>query len=218
MAAPVFDAAASGSVASATSLTFAHTCTGADRLLLVTAANAIIADVSGVTYGGVAMTYVADILRGDTIRIHLFRLIAPATGANDVIITLVSGATAIVGGSQSFTGAHQTTPLGTPATASGYDTAPSIAVSSATGELVADAVGTEPNNAPTVGAGQTERWNLGVGTTVRAAGSTEPGAASVTMSWTLGATQRWVIIGVSIKPAAAGGSVQQNLLLVGVGS
>jgi uncharacterized repeat protein (TIGR01451 family) len=73
---------------------------------------------------------------------------------------------------------------------------------------VLDTVSTNGDaNTLTANAGQTERWDLFSGTgdlnNVRGGGSTEPGAASVTMSWTLGASKVWAIGAVAIKPAVS---------------
>ena len=88
-----------------------------------------------------------------------------------------------------------TTRAGTPST-QGITGSPSIAVSSEAGVLVVDNLVSRCSGTVTVGADQAECWNLAT-TTVRAAGSTEPGAASVTMSRT--ASDETAIIGVNIK-------------------
>lgn len=52
-----FDATTTSSLGSAvTSITFSHTCTGSNRILFVCTANNGGANVTGVTYNGVAMT------------------------------------------------------------------------------------------------------------------------------------------------------------------
>ena len=57
----------------------------------------------------------------------------------------------------------------------------------------------------TAGVGQTDQWNDANAGDDYGAGSTEPGAASVNMSWTLGSSDHWAIGAVPIKPAAGGG-------------
>jgi len=138
-------------------------------------------------------------------------LLAPPTGTYNVVITFSAPLRrAATAGVMTFTGVHQTTPLGT--FASDFRQAPLITdpptvnVTSAANELVFDTVACETCTSHTVGAGQTQRWNLietsGYPQTL-GAGSTEPGAAgSVTMSWTQGTADHWAIGGVSIKPAA----------------
>lgn len=101
-----FDAATDGGANAGTSLTFSHTCTGDERLLHVgfvwsTGDD----DVVSVTYNGVAMTLVAKNLTG--MNRYLYRLIAPAAGTHDVVITTTGGHT-IFGGAESYTGADQT--------------------------------------------------------------------------------------------------------------
>ena len=97
-----------------------------------------------------------------------------------------------------FTGVDQGVPLGAFAGANGNSGTASVNVSSASGELVFDTV--DHYNSLTVGANQTQRWKTGSASTY-SGGSTEPGAATVTMSWTAG-SNTWAIGAVPIKPAA----------------
>ena len=200
-----FDAATTGTAANAASLTFSHTvgAGGVDRFLTVGVSfqNRV---VNGVTYAGTAMVSVGTLQNG-VARMHLWQLVAPATGANNVVITMSGGGVAIVGIAVSYTGVHQTTSLGTFASASGNSTAVTVDIASAVNDLVIDCVGTDGAGTPTltVGAGQTQRGNADAGNTL-GAGSTEPGAATVTMSWTRSAAAVWATGGVSIKPAAGG--------------
>ena len=211
-----FDAASGGTTDTpATSLTIAHTCAGANGLITVPVQikNNGSQTVTGVTYNGVALTLKAAVNNGTNIRSELWYLVAPATGANNIVIT-ASASTRFTGGGISFNGADQTTPLGTAATATGNDTAPSVAVSAASGDIVIDSMaymGINGTGLPTasVGSGQTERFNQsatgGIGTEdkyVGGAGSTEAGAASVTMDWTLSDTTQWATIGVAVKPVS----------------
>lgn len=97
-------AAATGSVTS--SVTFSHTTSGSNRILFVavTAANG---DTTGVTYSGVAMTKINNtVVDNGVLYTSLWYLIAPATGANNVIVS--TAGTAVVGSSASYTGASQT--------------------------------------------------------------------------------------------------------------
>jgi MSHA pilin protein MshD len=104
----------------------------------------------------------------------------------------------------SFKGVHQTTPLGTPATANGgAGGTPTVTVSAAVGDLVVDFMGTKetPTGNKTPGAGQTELWD-GFSTQSIGAGSTEAGAASVQMTWG-GTTEEWAMVGVALKPGGS---------------
>jgi len=104
------DTSTNGGNATATSLTFSHTCSGSNRILHVAVATPTADNtdyVTGVTYGGIAMT------RVDTFRspglggAYLYELVNPALGANNVVIS-ASGSVPIYGASLSHTGALQT--------------------------------------------------------------------------------------------------------------
>jgi hypothetical protein len=108
-----FDNATDGGNATATSLTFSHTCgSGSSRVLLVGFNGDSIGgadDITGVTYGGVSMSPLAKVTvaaSGDRIT-YMYGLIAPATGANNVIIS-ASSSHVLQGGASSYTGAKQT--------------------------------------------------------------------------------------------------------------
>jgi hypothetical protein len=189
------------------SITIPHTTSGSNRLMLVGVSfnNDNLETVTGITYNSVPLTLVGTATNSDDARIEIWRLIAPDTGTYDVVVTfsadlLQEGFAGVV----TFTGVDQTTPLGTFASAAADGITATVDVSSATGELVFDTVATEYPSSISVGAGQTERWNI-VLTSSIGAGSTEPGAGTVTMSWTLEAAgDHWAIGAVPIKPAPDG--------------
>lgn len=108
-----FDTALDAGNTAGTTFTFAFTCTGSDRLLFVGFVwDPGDDDVVSVTYNGVAMALVAKILTGGMNR-YLYRLVGPASGANDVVITTTVGRT-VFAGATSYTGADQgSQPAGT---------------------------------------------------------------------------------------------------------
>jgi len=117
-----YDSSAQSNTGAASSLTFSHTCTGSERLLIVDAYWGDSRTVSSVTYNSVSMTQVvAPLDTGGGERHGMYYLIAPATGANNVVITL-SGSTGIVGISSSYTGVDQTTPTDANRTETGLET------------------------------------------------------------------------------------------------
>ena len=184
-----------------------HTCTGSDRLLIVGIAHYDSVDsVSGVTYNGDAMTAVpSGATNNGEYYITLYYLIAPDTGSNTISVSVTGNVFDFGGAGISITGAHQATPLGTAATATGTSTAPSVNVTSASGELVVDALAIVHGGTLSVGSGQTSRWNAPTANAfVKHAGSTEAGAATTTMSWSNSTSQAWAIAAVPVKPAAAG--------------
>jgi uncharacterized repeat protein (TIGR01451 family) len=109
-------------------LTFAHTTTmTVNRLLLVgvsmNIANSTSAAVSGITYGGTALTFVgAQNDAAPSRRVELWSLIAPANGTANIVVSINIPATATVGvvaGATTFTDVDQNVPLGPLASASG---------------------------------------------------------------------------------------------------
>ena len=198
-----FDAASSSSGDGVTSLSWAHTCTGSNRGLIVGVGNFPVRAVS-VTYAGVSMTSEGSVVDPNASpgEVEQFSLIAPTTGSNTVAVTWTgSGATDIVGGSVSVTDANQTDLARLQVTASGTGTAALVTATSAVDEFVVDVI-ENFNETLTVGGGQTQRWNLNAPVNITVGGSTEPGAASVGMSWTNGASVDWAIAALSINPAS----------------
>lgn len=205
-----FDAVSNLNGAPSSSLSWSHTCTGADRILIVGIAQRNGRSVTAITYNGVAMTLIGT--SGDTFTtISMYYLLAPATGANTISITFSSSDSDNNGMAVSYTGVHQTTPLGTFVSASNPgsgSTTPSVTASSASGELVVDTVSVQSSatQSITVGSGQTQRNNvIGGATSSEVVGgmSEEAGAASVVMSWTAASSARWNIGAVPLKPSVA---------------
>jgi hypothetical protein len=189
--------------------TFQHACAGTDRALLVgVSINHDSTTVTGVTYGGVALTQQGAL--SATFRAELWSLAAPAAGVNDVVVTLSASAKAVVGAT-SWTNVDQDDPVGSLSSASGSSASPNVVASSASPHLVHDVLavreGLLGNQTATAGAGQTQRWNdkttggVPVNLNVLGAGSAEPGAASVTMSWSLAFSSVWIILAASLRRA-----------------
>ena len=203
-----FDAVSSQQNAAATSQTISHTCTGANLVLYVITGGW---DQTGrsitVTYAGTAMTEIAvsDASTGND-KTWLFRLVAPATGANNIVVTITGGVMHIRTGGISLTGAHQTT-FSTPQTGI---TETAILISdtfaSAVGDMIVygATVGNDDTHTPLTGSNLTERYDLnGSGNGEGAAGGTAPGAASLSVGieWLTSGTAAGA--GVNVKAAAA---------------
>ncbi|MFT6244824.1 MAG: hypothetical protein ACJA0U_002774 [Salibacteraceae bacterium] len=90
--------------------TWTHPCNGTDRVLVVSIAEDKGAlgtnEITGITYNGVALTKQLQTGNG-FYEAELWYLIAPATGANNVVITSNTQGMNYVGTSVSFTNAHQ---------------------------------------------------------------------------------------------------------------
>jgi hypothetical protein len=198
-------ASANGGNANVSTLTWSQTvANGTNRILIVGISLIGVNPIASVTYGGVPLTLIGAVNRGTTNRTEMWSLLAPPVGTANVVVTM-SVAGRVAGGSTSFTGVDQTTPLNTFASANGQSTTPAVNVPSAAGQLVVDTV-TGPGDATplTPGAGQTQRWQTtaGGGSNPLSGGSTKAGAAgTVPMTWTMG-NHPWSIAAVSLIPAA----------------
>lgn len=106
------DSSSEGVIGGASSLTFSHTTSGSDRVLVVGVSVGAAMSVSTVTYNGVGMTQANTQNMGGAVftNTYLYYLVAPATGANNVVIS-TSGAGFIWGYGLSFTGVDQTNPI-----------------------------------------------------------------------------------------------------------
>jgi predicted ribosomally synthesized peptide with SipW-like signal peptide len=196
--------------ANASSLTWAHTVSGSNRYLVVGVSinNENSGTVSSVTYNGQALTSLGTATNGTNARVEMWGMLAPPTGTHNIVVTL-STSQRFTAGAVSFTGVHQTTPLGTLVSNTGTSLSASVAASSASGEVVVDVVAKKNSDSTlTVGADQTQRWNevttnSTTSNNVVGAASTEPGAASVTMSWFIsgGSSRPWAIVAIPLKPA-----------------
>lgn len=188
MVAPVIDTssiASSGSGAS--SLTWAHTCTGSDLILLVTGgagAFAAVVALTGVTYNGVTMGAALWSVNEGTFCSHAgFKLANPDTGGAWNVIATCNTAAQIAAIAASFTSAAGT--VGTPVTkANTADDPISVVVTDCTSnDIVWGGIGTDSS---TIAENQTllkEVENLGSDSAWGAQYAAY--AASVTMQWDL---------------------------------
>ena len=200
------DAASSAAGYGTRTLTWSHTVgAGPDRVLVVGVSNSSNTQVRTVTYGGAPLTLIVSrVGGGGNTRVSLFILVAPPSGAANVVATL-AGTEDVAGGAVSFAGVEQGTPVGDSASGRGTGTLAAVTIASATEEVVVDAVAARGNALSiTPGAGQAPQWSLATGAggnDVIGAGSTKPGAASVTMSWTLAVARSWAVGAASLRPA-----------------
>jgi len=202
------NASSGASAGTTTSFSFQHTVNaGTDRVLIVGGAIRAGAPVAftSVTYNGIALTPIQGVTGADDVRAELWYLINPPIGTFNVTLT-ASANRNLAGGAMTFTGVHQTTPVGTPASVGGQSNSTSVDVTSASGEMVVDVVAQrDPGGMGTLtaGPGQTEQYRRDhPNTNMRIAGSTEPGAASVTMSWTFTLNPRHAQVAVPLRPSA----------------
>ncbi|MBI3030219.1 MAG: PQQ-binding-like beta-propeller repeat protein [Candidatus Rokubacteria bacterium] len=214
------DSSSSCTPTSANSFTWSHTTSGVDRVLIVGVAlrNPNSQTVSSVTYAGTSLTQVLARDNGTSVRIEIWRLVGPALGTNNVVVSYASGVSAKTAcGAVSLTGVDQSNPIDATNSATGTSLAPSVTVTTVTNYAwVIDGIAfrSTGNAKPTgtAGGGQTERWSGyteggGSDPNIRGKGSTEGPknpAGSVVMDWSLdGSTSvDWAAAGVALKPDA----------------
>lgn len=204
--APTFDAVASDGAGGTTVLTMAATIGAiASGLLLPFIAHrrdGTTSVVSAVWNGSEGATFVATIAQGDTV-FELWQLINPTTGTHNLVITITGGNSTIVCNAVSIAGAHQTTPLGTPATNTGI-ASPITATAPGTGanDFVIDGFfSEEPAANIIVGPDQTNRFLDNTGGTMDNGISTQAGSDGGVMTWTSATDAgNWASIAVAIKP------------------
>jgi hypothetical protein len=230
-----FDASSQGSLSgnpTGTTLTYSHTCSaGSDRFLIVTqhtySASGDI--VSGITYAGQGMTRLATkaFTSDASQRLYFYYLANPASGANNVQVSLTTGASFSImySLSASYTGVKQT----------GYPDAQSNGAANSNADIVGT-VTTIADNAWTVmltGSDDDNSNTAGANTTIRvsSSGAANPNrdtlsdgnsaktpAGSVSLTITPSATTAGTAyIIASMAPATAAATVN-NLSLLGVGA
>jgi hypothetical protein len=142
----------------------------------------------------------------------IYSLLNPPSGTSGTVTVNFSGSVAsgIVAGAANFAGVDQTTPLGTPAGATGSSATSSVTLTGLAGdELVFDTAfqgASGETQTLTADAGQTEQWNGWAGNTRAAASVEQATGSSATMSWTAGSSSVWVIAAVPINPAPFSGT------------
>lgn len=195
-----FDAVTTKSASSSNSFSWSLTVASQENRILVvdTAAQGTYPDATTITAGGTAMTRIGRVNRGAFVSLATWVLVNPPTGSVTIEVT-TSGSLNWLCASRSYYGVHQETPIGTVVGANGAGTNPTVNANSQSGQLVLDAMAANTTSLPTVGAGQTQRYNTA--STLRIAGSEEAGAASVTMSWSFTPSVDWVILAVPLQQA-----------------
>ncbi|HEY1799727.1 MAG TPA: C25 family cysteine peptidase [Terriglobales bacterium] len=192
------------------------TVTGTNNVLIVGVSMNISgntgATVSSVTYNGAALTLAgAHNDAGDTRRVEIWYLAAPATGTHNIVVNYSATVGAVVGATN-VTGADQTSPVRDFTSDDGAaDALSTLNVPSANGDVVVDTLAIAGTDSVTAyGPTQTQAWasaSGATGTDVYGSGSTRAGAASVPLSETFNANSNWSLGAVSVRPFQADLSV-----------
>lgn len=160
--------------------------------------------VSSVSYAGTSMTRrVSQDTNGTQGRTEIWDLLAPTTGSNSVSVVL-STSTQVVASAVGFGNVSQTSPSRSSASTRANSTSISLAVTSASRDVLVDVVSATYPITLTPNSNQTKRWDLAVGTNstdLRGSGSTKPGFGTFDgVSWTLSSATNWSISAESIQP------------------
>jgi hypothetical protein len=203
-----YDNSSSGSGNSVATVSFAHICSGVERLLvaLVGFGDAANKTISTITYAGVNMTQVsgtATWASGWTGTVPICYLINPATGSNTFTVTLNAASNTIGAGVVSFTGAHQTYPV-VERNVNGIFAAPpsTITIASVAGRIVAGCTMTDADTTMTITSGVSRQTKFGLNGTHSYALGTIDGGGTLSWTWTA-AQQGWAINAAEIVPSIA---------------
>lgn len=209
-----YDAVASGSSASASNVTWSHTCTGTQRFLYVFVFAG--AGTPTVTYNGVSMTQRDGPLNSG----YSFYLANPASGANTVSIS--AGSSLLGGVSLSYTGVDQVTPVDASNFNSANTTAASLSITSTVDNCWFVCGGTTPSTSATAGANTTLRSNPAFAGGTPVAMHTEDSngprtpAGALTLNLNTSNASNTMMFGMMIRPHTAS-AVVSRISLLGVG-
>jgi hypothetical protein len=203
------DTAAEGKVTAGASLSASFTvgADGSNGMLVVLIAMEATQTVSTITYGGVAMTVVGVTHPYSSSTVVAYRLLAPATGANTLAITL-GGSTDWEYCVISLLNVNQSSPTGTVVyadTAAG--TSSSLTPAATEGDLVLDLLYKDGGSADnlTIGALQTQRMlqSDANATATQGAASTEPWSTgtTTTASWSWTNARDATALGFAVHPS-----------------
>ncbi|HEX8411963.1 MAG TPA: InlB B-repeat-containing protein [Thermoanaerobaculia bacterium] len=223
-----FDASSRAATTSTgrTSLTWSHTIGGGtDRVLIVGVAiedaNTTDANITSVTYNGVALTAVpsSKISGGGSgiIQTQLFYALGaalPAGGAFNVVVTTQGAVDGISAGSVSLTGVTQSAPgpAATKVDTSGADSISTSITTPVSNAWVVDVAGSGNSGSFTAGAGQTERWDIAA-SGMTGAMSTKPVATSgaTAIAQAHSGANRLAHSLVALSPSSGGGTTSFTL-------
>ena len=166
--------------------------------------------VSGVTYGGVALTQV--ISQSNVVESEFWILKNPPSGTADIVVTM-SGISTVVVGAYSFFGVDQTTPVPTTVTNSSTTNHPSTTIinnNAYSWLLDSVSIASDSLSGPT----QTSRWNVDIVSAVSGASSSStiisPNTSTI-FGWTSGTVAHWAQIAIEVKPAQIIQSISDSI-------
>jgi murein DD-endopeptidase MepM/ murein hydrolase activator NlpD len=216
---PSLDAQTNKTGGAVSSISWSHTTgTQSNRLLVVSVATynsgVAAASVNSITYNGTALSPVPNAQRSapNKIREELWYLVAPASGANTIVVNLSGSGTGVTAESETFYEVDQNNPFGTAATNNGTSSAASVSVTNVTAnQLVIEGMASS-GTTESVSGGQTQLWNV-VANGFTGAGSDKSGTGTVAISWSSTTGDQWDDVAVPIN-----GSLQDFPVVINLAS
>lgn len=212
-----FDTTSNPASTSSSPFTFSHTCSGTNRLLIVAVEGNVTTDtITGVTYAGVSMTKLDSVQMPANRWIYIYGLLAPATGANNVVIT--STGTFIGACSASYTGVKQSGLPDAITHNTTTGTSLSTSLSSLSDNAWALALISGSGGATTVSTGQTVRVTDDDGVSIIDSNAVIHPAGSTTVTFTQALASRPMgCIMMYMAPVVTASAVKPFRALMGVG-
>jgi hypothetical protein len=208
-------------------LTWAHTVdAGPQRILVVTVSVRGAVTISGITYGGIPLTFLQrQLINVSAATAEIWYLLNPPVGTANLIIT-ESGTARFAAAAANYTNVNQVTPFGTPVTATGTTTSATVNVTGvAAGEVVIDALSKrDSTEIPTADFGQGVRAQYVAGVTasdIYSPGGTsfKIGTGTINMLWTWSTTARnWAMVAVAMKPGSAPNAMVERMRVAASGA
>lgn len=219
---PTVDASSnSGAQAAVSTYNWSHTCSGSNRLLVVSVSSRDGTDadrpVTGVTYNSVAMTKARED-NDDTLDLttSIWYLIAPSTGSNTIAVTHAGTVDAAGAGAVSLNNVDQTTPLDASSGASGTSTTATASLTATANTFIFSSVYHKEGPGMANGASEVQFFQLAVNASDDGNGGSYKGplsAGSQSMTWT-DVSGAWCITVASFKPATAAAATNSNFFLM----
>jgi len=201
---PTLGSVVTGTSSGGTSISLTHPLSvGPDMALIVSVTLRGSESISSIAKGAQSFTLKSSKSFGSGVtdpRVELWYLLDPDLLSTSAIVITSSAATFMQAASMDFTRVSQSAPFGTVVDSSGTGTSASVTPTGAVSDLMIDVIGVATGTV-TPDSTQDSRWNATSDSFWRGAGSTEPGATSVPMSWTLGGSNKWALLAVAIKKA-----------------
>lgn len=176
--------------------------------------------VTGITYATVAMAKpLSAVNAGIGTWDYTFTLVAPATGANNFVIS-VSPSDRIVRVYSSYSGVDQTTPNNNTSQTTGNSSDATVTVTPTVDNCWGTGTGIQANGTASAGVNFTERASYTTTKFIMAGDSnaTITNGVGYTMHYNPGGTWAWGMMGIAIAPAVAAATTTPHLLtLTGIG-